>query len=398
MKHLRIHLTLFLIFTLFISHLASQSIQSDHLYWLVDGAIYDYDPVSEKYKAVGINPPTGASGLAIAKHPALGNPFTFFTTVGGFLYYYTGTKWINTEHSSGSVNIAGANKYIFALDGINSRVYRYDFNGDAKILFEMESSFAGPYDLVCDQDDNFYILHTLEKVILMYNSSGGIIGTIPISDIGTSKSGGGIAVVNGKIYALTNSSSQMGDFNLKQINFVSTGTIPFSLNDFANFPFQTYSVDSLDTNLTSKHGNAYFVSFVPDFKDIHPNELQSGKLVSMLGRGTEVQDSIIVTDKKIHFVFSTPYPKDKVRITAGYNGNMVMENLFLGGDGLVSDMVYGLPANWSYLVVDAVKSKDDVPVTVDIKIVEEENGKVQTVRLNSSYNNSGAVKIFYKHN
>jgi hypothetical protein len=220
----------------------------------------------------------------------------------------------------------------------------------------------------------------------MFNSEGQIKRSIPTNYLGEAKSGGGIAVVGGIMFAsLSGGTNLIAKFNINRINFETLENFPTSVNDFANIPFYYLDSEIIDTSIIAIAKN----KVLERTERWPPMEISS-----IIGRKPVIQDSVVVEPREVHFIFSTPNTKDKVKITVGYNGNALVKNLSLGPKGFVTDLVYVLPNNANYLVLDLVGSKDNVPVIIDVRVVEK--WKDYRVRLNSDYTTSGAIKIICK--
>lgn len=114
-----------------------------------------------------INNMPGASGLAVG--PNFGFPApnpTWWTLSGGTYWYFNNTgTWSNTGHTAGNaaaVNIGGGGSCLYNLVGANGGVYRYNGTGNGVLVANILPAFAGggPYDIVADMADNFYVLKT----------------------------------------------------------------------------------------------------------------------------------------------------------------------------------------------------------------------------------------------
>lgn len=114
-----------------------------------------------------INNMPGASGLAVG--PNFGFPApnpTWWTISGGTYWYFNNTgTWSNTGHTAGNpaaVNIGGGGSCLYNLVGANGGVYKYTGTGNGVFVANVLPAFGGggPYDIVADMADNFYILKT----------------------------------------------------------------------------------------------------------------------------------------------------------------------------------------------------------------------------------------------
>ncbi len=186
--------------------------------------------------------PSGASGLAVADNFFSGTPSpTFYTTVGGNYYYYDGSTWVNTGHSSGSVNPGGAGPYIYNLDGINSRIYRYDGTGPSTLFLNL-GSFSGPYDVMGDADGNVYVLQLgTPQALNMYDVNANLVCSYNLVNMPQSTYGGGYGIVNGTLYVQSGAGFFEGTINGNTITFTSQ-SVTGSFTDFANCYFPPINV------------------------------------------------------------------------------------------------------------------------------------------------------------
>ncbi len=114
-----------------------------------------------------INNMPGAIGLAVG--PAFGFPApnpTWWTISGGTYWYFNNTgTWSNTGHTTGNgaaVNIGGGGGALYNIVGSNGGIYKYTGTGNGFFVANITPAFAGggPYDIVADMADNFYVLKT----------------------------------------------------------------------------------------------------------------------------------------------------------------------------------------------------------------------------------------------
>jgi gliding motility-associated-like protein len=128
-----------------------------------------------------INNMPGAAGLAVG--PAFSFPApnpTWWTLSGGTYWYFNNTgTWSNTGHTAGNgaaVNIGGGGSCLYNLVGANGGVYRYNGTGNGVLVANILPAFSGggPYDIVADMADNFYILKTNSpgQGLYAYNPQG----------------------------------------------------------------------------------------------------------------------------------------------------------------------------------------------------------------------------------
>ena len=211
------------------------------------------NPVTNIATLNSINMPTGASGLAVNNNLQSSSPaMTFYTVVNGKYHYYNGTTWINTGHSSGSsaaVNPGGAGPYIYNLDGVPGKVYRYDGTANATLFLNL-GSFTGPYDVMGDADGNLYVLRTGSMQVLeMYDVNANLVCTYNILNLTSANAGGGYSIVNGLIYTdAGNTGLYVGTITGNTINFAQN-PISGGYSDFANCPFAPINL-SIDPPLS----------------------------------------------------------------------------------------------------------------------------------------------------
>lgn len=203
------------------------------------------------------------SGLAIG--PAFGfaapNP-TYWTTSGGTLWYFDGTTFVNTGHSTGNVsavNIGGSKNFIYNLVGGTGQVYVYNGTGPATLLATIPAlAGGGPYDLVGDDQDNFYYLRTLPPQSLnVYDMTGAFTCSYSVNGIGAAGAGGGFAIVGNTVTA-HNGVYYVGTFSGATVNFTSTPTSFGAPSDFAN----CYLVNTFNSTVTASP-NATVTCAVP---------------------------------------------------------------------------------------------------------------------------------------
>ncbi len=152
------------------------------------------------------NMPIGSSGLAVG--PAFGFPApnpTFWTTVAGTFWYYNGSTWINTFHSTGNVaavNIGGGGSVIYNLVGTTGQVYAYTGTGPATLVTTISSfSSGGPFDIIADDNNNFYLLKTMPtQGLSVYDPAGNFLCSYSLTNSPLSGSTGGLAVVDNMVY------------------------------------------------------------------------------------------------------------------------------------------------------------------------------------------------------
>ena len=216
-------------------------------FYLHDGSlIQTYNPATSSYVTNPITCPANSEGLAVSNNINSGSPaVTFYTTIFGQYWYYNGAGWVNTNHnctSASAVNICGAGPYIYNLDGFNSQVYRYNGTG-ADVLVITLASWDGPYDLIGDDNGNFYVLYTnagFQKLV-KYSPTGAVLCTYSLIGLPGSSSGAGYAIVGNKLYMSGGSGNYVGTISGTTITFTGLGGIPGTIGDFASCPFPQLS-------------------------------------------------------------------------------------------------------------------------------------------------------------
>ncbi len=193
----------------------SQSISCPSPYVYMDGStnIMAYDPAqplsSTNPFSTGI--PTFGSGLTLMPNISGGTLTpTFYSTSGGNYYYWSGTAWVNTGHSTGNsaaVNIAGCGSTIYNIVGSTGQIYSYNGTSTGSLLTTLSGfSGGGPYDLVTDCNCNFYSLNTTtpNQALTMYSPSGSVQCTYSLSGMPNAAAGGGFAIIGNMIYVKNN--------------------------------------------------------------------------------------------------------------------------------------------------------------------------------------------------
>jgi gliding motility-associated-like protein len=192
----------------------SNSIYIDNSPQLMQQSI---NPLGPAATMVLNNMPAGSGGLAVG--PAFGFPApnpTWWVTSGGTFWYYNNTgTWSNTGHSTSNgaaVNIGGGGGAIYNLVGGSGQVYKYTGTGPATLLVTIGTfGGGGPYDLVADMSDNWYILKTNgPQTMQVYNSAGVLQCSYNLANAPISSAGGGFSIVNGTVY-YTNSGAHAGN-------------------------------------------------------------------------------------------------------------------------------------------------------------------------------------------
>ena len=183
------------------------------------------------------NLPPGSGGLAVG--PAFNFPApnpTWWTTSGGTYWYYNnGGTWTNTGHSTGNsaaVNICGGGSRLYNLVGANGGIYVYNGTGNGTFLTNLVPAFngGGPYDLVADMADNFFILRsaTPAQGVYIYNPQGVLTCSLPAVGMISQTAGGGFSILQTanpnvhRVYYNSNGTDYIGDIIPGQPNIIFT--------------------------------------------------------------------------------------------------------------------------------------------------------------------------------
>ncbi|MBL7934112.1 MAG: gliding motility-associated C-terminal domain-containing protein, partial [Bacteroidia bacterium] len=165
---------------------------------------------------------------------------TFYTTSGNTYWYWSGTAWVNTGHSTGNggaVNLGGCASRIYNLVGTTGQVYVYDGTSNGSLLTTIPNFTGnGPYDIVADCNCNFYVLNTsgTTQGLYMYDSSGNLQCTYTLSGMPSSTGGGGLAIIGNQIY-VRNGGFYAGTIAGNGVTFSSISYSP-NVGDFATCP------------------------------------------------------------------------------------------------------------------------------------------------------------------
>jgi hypothetical protein len=357
----------------------SQNIDCDHIYWMDQDTIYDYDPSSKSYTRFSTRCPYQSSGLAIAPDFRKKDKLTFYTTVNSFLYYFDGTRWVNTNHYVNTVNIAGGGDYIYILDGINSAIYRYDGKGDAQLLMELPETFAGPYDLVCDNKGNFYLMHTKKKKLIQYDPNGNIIKEYKLSGLNDQTSGGGFAYRDNIIYANVTGSSMIGIFKDDTIRFTKAKHMPTSMNDFASCPLDAFEPEKHDT-------------VIPEDPDVI---FTDGNIpVKIKERDVVLQNQLVVNATEFEIEIWDQSVPDGDSISLNLNGKWILENYEVVKNKLKLKVKISPKNPNNYLILYALNLGEISPNTAAVAVII--NGQEHRLTLKSDMKSSGALNFTYK--
>lgn len=208
------------------------------VYFISGGSVYNLNtllPISATNPVLNTAPPPGGISLAVSVNlnsTTAPSP-TFYAVVGVNYYYYDGTTWVNTGHTSGSVDIGAGGGYIYGKTGAS--IYRYDGTGNATVIATLPAS-VNVFDIAADCEGNFYVLDLGTSAILRKYSPTGtflyewtVLGGPP-SAICFSLSGNQLLVGSTPVY------SGVVDPTATTINLTSLGNIPVAI-DFGGCPF-----------------------------------------------------------------------------------------------------------------------------------------------------------------
>jgi gliding motility-associated-like protein len=230
-------------------------------------------------------------GLAVASgiSPTNGTTPVFYTSLNGHYSYYNGTTWINTTHLASAINLGGGVGVIYAFDGVDGVVYKYDGTGDDVPLITItDFDSGGPFDVVVDCANNFYILKqtTPGAWLRKYSPTGVMLQQWTVTGAPNLALGGGFAILGNTIYT-TSGGLFSGTIGGTTIAFTQINNPPESIfgADYASCPFSiqpavipsydTVYACSASTNITSSglppysyqviNGNAAVTSTGPVF-------------------------------------------------------------------------------------------------------------------------------------
>lgn len=214
-----------------------------NLIYILDGNtsnIYNYDPAQPTsatnpvLNTIPVLPNSG--GLTVNNNINGGTPATTFYIIdnGGTYFYYNGTTWVNTGHTSGNpaaVNPAGGGNYIYNLVGNTGEVYRYDGTANGTLLITIPN-YTGPYDLVAECTGNFYALNTNASVMQLqkYSPAGTLLNTYAITGLTAGTGSGGFAI-NGNIVYVDDGLNNIytGTISGTTVSFTGPTNIPNSI-------------------------------------------------------------------------------------------------------------------------------------------------------------------------
>lgn len=173
--------------------------------------IMAYDPAQP---LSGTNPfiyvanPGSMAGLTVSNNLNGGamSP-AFYTNSGGVYAWYNGTNFVSTGHAVATVNPGGGINFIYSKNGGTGQINKYDGTGPAVNLMTTWPG-SGPYDLVTDNQDNFYHLMTsiTPGKIIKYSPAGLPLDSFVVTGHPIQTAGGGFAMIGNMVYAVFNSS------------------------------------------------------------------------------------------------------------------------------------------------------------------------------------------------
>ncbi len=375
----------FLLFLIFFQSFSfAQKIECDHIYWVNNSEIFEYDPLMEISKYTGFNSPPGASGIAIAPNiNGGGKELTFYCVVNERINYYDGKTWINTGHLSGSVNLAGGGNYIYILDGINSKLFRYDGKENAKELLKF-NSFAGPFDLVADSKGNFYLIFTKMNKMVQYDPEGKVLKQYRLEGLSGQTSGGGFAYRDNVIYGNFTSGSMIGVFKGGVIRFTPTGLIPNSVDDFASCPLEMYEPE--------KKPDTVKIDTAEVIKDV---VFTDGNIpLSIKDREVKLQSSITVHEPEFEIEIWDISMPDGDSISLNLNGKWILENYEVVKAKLKMKVSIHADSPNNYLILFAHNLGKISPNTAAVSVLI--NGQQHKLSLTSDLKSSGALNFIYE--
>ncbi len=173
------------------------------------------------------NMPAGSGGLAVG--PAFNFPApnpTWWTTAGNpktYWYYNNTGGWTSSGHAvtnNAAVNVGGGGSRVYNLVGAG-QVYAYNGTGPDVFVTTLVPAFngGGPYDIVADMANNFFILKasTPGQGLYVYNPQGVLQCSFAAVGMISQTAGGGFAILNTanpnvhRVYYNSNGTDYIGD-------------------------------------------------------------------------------------------------------------------------------------------------------------------------------------------
>ena len=211
--------------------------------------IMAYDPAQP---LSGTNPfvyvanPGPMAGLTVSNNLNGGTPSpAFYTNSGGSYAWYNGTNWQTTGHTVSTVNPGGGINFIYSKNGGTGEINKYDGTGPATFLVTTYPG-SGPYDLVTDNQDNFYHLMTSINPgkIIKYSPAGLPLDSFVVTGHPIQTAGGGFAMIGNMVYAVFNSSPSFYAGPIIGGNCVLSPVGQMAASDVATCPASVPSVTS----------------------------------------------------------------------------------------------------------------------------------------------------------
>jgi gliding motility-associated-like protein len=146
-----------------------------------------------------------SNGLAIAigVNATIGSTPTFYTNFNGNYNFYNGATWVNTGHACHASNMGGGVGVVYAFDGVAGTVYKYNGTGDDVPLITIpDFNSGGPFDIVADCANNFYILKqtTPSPWLRKYSPAGVLLQQWTVNGAPDVGSGGSFAILENTLY------------------------------------------------------------------------------------------------------------------------------------------------------------------------------------------------------
>jgi gliding motility-associated-like protein len=207
------------------------------------GAIYRFDPtqpISASNPTTFINNTSLATGGLTISCNLNGGPAspTFYSTNNGQYTYWDGAAWVNTGHTSATVNLGGGPNSIFGKNGSSGYISRYFGTGN-DVFFANGHANSGPYDLITDEQGYLYeidISTAIGKIYKYDPATAAIIDTIIVLGATPQTAGPGFAMVGNKVYLGVNTTPGVygGTIINDTVNLASLGSFGLYYGDFAN--------------------------------------------------------------------------------------------------------------------------------------------------------------------
>jgi hypothetical protein len=163
-----------------------------------------------------------------------GQETMYYINGTGTYFFWNGTSWTNTNHTSVGVNPGGSTNYIYNIQDAGGQIYRYDGSSNAILLSSNPGILI--WDVATDNQDNFYLFYTDSQKIIAFNSSG-----IPIDSFTTSGFPFGtdcsLTILGNSIYATTCNTLYglyKGDKSGNMINFTLIKSLSMAFEDIAS--------------------------------------------------------------------------------------------------------------------------------------------------------------------